>query len=145
MPRWVPGALIVSGSVGVLSGIFLITQTAAGFWTLALGLVSVFLGLRLRRHPFVLKSEGYRAVAALVFLAVALFLFYSAIADVRSGDPGAAIVSVVVALAALYLPLGYTAGLIAEGRIRSGKGGSISRWAAETWRRGGNSGKGSQR
>lgn len=62
-----------------MADVLLIAQTAPGFWTLALGLVSVFLGLLAGRQPCVLESEGYRAVVTLGFLVLALVLFYSAI------------------------------------------------------------------
>jgi hypothetical protein len=144
MRRWLPGALVVSGSVSVLFGILLITQTEAGFWPVALGLVSVFLGLLARARPSVLESEGYRAVVALGFLVLALALFYSAIEAMRRGEPGAAIFRIVGTLAGLYIPLGWMLGLIAEERIRSGKGGSATRWAAKMWGRGGDSRNGAQ-
>ena len=74
---------------------------------------------------------------------LALALFYSAIADMRNGEPAGATISILAGLAFLYVTLGWALGLIAKQRIRSGKGGSISRWAAKVWGHGGDSGKGS--
>jgi uncharacterized membrane protein HdeD (DUF308 family) len=124
---------LVSGSVGILVVIALLQETQSGFWPLAVGIVSVFLGLLAGRIERV-QSETFRAIIAVGFLALALLLLRSAINEIASDEPGAATFSLIGALAALSVSVGWVVGVIAEDRLKAGKAGPISRWAARVWR-----------
>jgi hypothetical protein len=140
VPPWLRRALVVAGSIGVVIGIALVTQSAVGFWPLSLGLVSVLTGLLANRLAAV-QGESFRAVIALGFFVLGIAFVYSATTEIANGEPGAATLSIGGAVAALYVAFGWLVGLIAEERVRSGKGGSMSRWAARVWRPKGNGGK----
>jgi hypothetical protein len=129
-----PRALVISGLVGVSIGLALLWITPAGFWPLMLGLVGVVSGMMAGRLESI-RRQTLQAYVALGFLVLALAMLYAGRQAIANGEPGAATLRIVGGLAGLSVPLGWVAGLIAEERLSTGKGGSFSRLVLRLWGR----------